>query len=104
MRPMRAGKTPPPRIAITTSDDPRFVYGPRWRMLSAKIVGNMIEWKKPSSTIPANAGAPLVKITSKTDATLPIANAANMCAGRIFLIRADPANRPIMNPSRCSFR
>ena len=48
--PMIAGKNAPPMIAITNSEEPRFVSGPRFLMLSAKIVGNMMEWKNPMST------------------------------------------------------
>ena len=47
---MIAGKNAPPMIAITNSEEPRFVSGPRFLMLSAKIVGNMMEWKTPMST------------------------------------------------------
>ena len=39
MRPMMAGKNAPPMMAITSSDDPRFVSGPRFLMLRRKNRG-----------------------------------------------------------------
>jgi hypothetical protein len=43
MKPMIAGKTAPPIIEATNKEDPNLVKGPRRLMLSAKIVGNMME-------------------------------------------------------------
>ena len=43
MRPIIAGKNAPPRIAMTRSDEPRLVREPRFLMLNAKMVGNMME-------------------------------------------------------------
>lgn len=40
---MMAGKTAPPMIAMTNSEDPNFVCGPKCLRLKAKMVGNMIE-------------------------------------------------------------
>ena len=48
--PMMGGTTAAPMMAMTISDEPRLVNGPRFLMPSAKIVENMMEWKKPIST------------------------------------------------------
>src|SRR5439155_26166376 len=44
---MIGGTTAAPMIAITSSEDPRFVKAPRFLMPKAKIVGNIIEWVIP---------------------------------------------------------
>ena len=48
--PMIGGTTMAPLMAMMSSDEPRLVNGPRFLMPSAKIVGNMMEWKKPINT------------------------------------------------------
>ena len=44
---MITGKIAPPTIAMITSDEPILVFSPKPLILSAKIVGNMIDMKKP---------------------------------------------------------
>ena len=58
---MIAGNTAPPMIAITMSDDPRLVSGPRFLMPSAKIVGNMMEWKNPINTTAQTGTIPFAR-------------------------------------------
>src|SRR5438067_10606451 len=48
--PMIDGRTAPPRMAITWREEPRLVSGPRFLILSAKIVEIIMEWKNPIST------------------------------------------------------
>src|ERR1700730_10933506 len=91
-------------IDMTDNAEPSFVYEPRFLILSAKIVGNMIESKKPSSTT-AQTGAPpdpamAVKVQRKAQA----AKSPKSLGGAIRFIMADPAKRPTMKPIRCHFR
>ena len=68
MRPMIAGRIAPPRIAMTWREEPRLVNGPRFLMLSAKIVGNMMEWKKPMSTSAHTDPGPFTERATMMDA------------------------------------
>src|SRR5882724_2370067 len=98
MRPMIAGKNAPPRIAMTRSDEPRLVSGPRFLMLNAKMVGNMMEWKNPISTTAQIDRRPVA--TKATVAQISEADAKrdNNRGAAIFFIIADPMNRPAINP------
>src|SRR5438874_4891602 len=98
MRPMIAGKNAPPIIAITRSEEPRLVAGPRFLMLSAKIVGNMIEWKNPMSTTAQTGIRPEVSTATVAQISEAAANRDNNRGGAIFFIIAEPMNRPAMNP------
>src|SRR6202142_295283 len=101
---MIAGNTAPPRIAITRSDDPRFVSEPRFLMLSAKIVGNMMEWKKPISTIAYTGSTPEANSAIVAQSRAATANNKSNRRGGIFFPRPEPINRPAMNPNWCRKR
>jgi hypothetical protein len=64
MKPMMAGTIAPPIMDITRRDEPSLVYAPRFLMLSAKIVGNMMESKKPSRTTAPTGAIPVVTIAT----------------------------------------
>ena len=101
---MIAGQSAPPMMDMTSSDDPSFVYGPRLFRLKAKIVGNMMEWKKPMKTTAQMGASPEVLIASRMEMRAPAAKIESRRGAEIIFITADPAKRPIMNPSRWNFR
>src|SRR5579883_60496 len=101
---MSGGKRAPPTMAMTSRDDPALVSGPRFLMLRAKIVGNMIEWKNPAATTPATAADPDPRRARETEAAAPQAKIASIREAGIYFMRNDPAKRPAMKPSRWSFR
>ena len=102
MRPMIAGKNAPPTIAITISDEPRFVSAPRFLMPSAKMVGNIMEWKKPMNTT-AHTGITLVasKATVAQTRDAP-AKRDSKPGAATFFISAEPMKRPAIKPTWCS--
>src|ERR1700680_2187905 len=65
MNPIMAGEMGQPMIEATNKDDPSFVYRPSCLMLSAKMVGNMIEWKKPIRTTAHRGATPEPRRTTK---------------------------------------
>ena len=95
---MMAGNTAPPMIAITSSDDPRLVSGPRFLMLSAKIVGNMIEWKNPISTTAHTGTMPFPTNATVTHTRQPTAKIESSRGAGMRFISAEPVKRPDMNP------
>src|SRR5258708_20772583 len=95
------GKVAPQIIAITTNDDPSLVSGPRFLMLNAKIVGNMIEWKKPIATTAHTETIPVMLIAMTPQIAEPPANKASSIVGDTFCIISEPRILPIMNPRRC---
>ena len=98
IRPITAGISAPPMIDITRSDEPRFVRAPRFFRLSAKIVGNIMELKKPARTIARTEARPEAPIpmTTQTSAPKPKTE-SSLGAGMRFIIH-DPENLPIINP------
>jgi len=104
IKPMTAGRVAEPTIDITSNDEARFVYGPRFFRLSANMVGNMIELKKPAKTTAQIAAMVDVTSATTTHRKPPAAKIdSSLGAGTYFMI-ADPENRPSMKPNRCSFR
>src|SRR5713101_1262075 len=101
---MRAGTSAPPMIDMTSKAEPTFVYTPRFFTLSAKIVGNMIESKKPSSTKAHTETAPDPAIAVQVHRKAQTAKNPNNLGGAIRFIIADPAKRPIMKPIKCHFK
>ncbi len=71
--PIRAGTIAPPTTAVMMSPDPLLVIGPSPVMPSAKMLGNMMELKKPQSTSVQMATCPLLTMetTSSKAATKP---------------------------------
>src|SRR5882762_11831716 len=102
MRPMIDGKNAPPRIAMTRSDEPRLVSAPRFLMLNAKMVGNMMEWKNPMKTTAQTDIRPVASKATMAQISEAAAKRDNNRAAAIFFIRAEPMNRPAMNPIWCS--
>src|SRR6266404_4946569 len=98
IRPMIAGKNAPPIIAITRREEPRLVAEPRFLMLNAKIVGNMMEWKNPMSTTAQTGIRPDAKTATLAQTSEAAANKDNNRGAAIFFIIAEPMNRPAMNP------
>jgi len=98
MRPMIGGKTPPPIMAITKSDDPRLVSGPRFLMLNAKMVGNMMEWKNPMRTTDQTEIRPVANNATAAQISEAAAKRDNNRGAAIFFIAAEPMKRPAMNP------
>ena len=98
IRPMIAGKNAPPTIAITRREEPRLVAEPRFLMLNAKIVGNMMEWKNPMSTTAQTGIRPDANTATLAQTSEAAANKDNNRGAAIFFIIADPMNRPAMNP------
>src|ERR1700730_13337872 len=92
IRPIIAGKNAPPRIAMTRSDEPRLVSGPRFLMLSAKIVGNMMEWKNPMKTTAHTGTKPEASKTTVTQIREAAAKRDNNRGAAIFFLIADPMN------------
>src|SRR2546422_753749 len=66
MRPIAAGINAPPIMDMTSRDDPRFVRGPKFLRLSAKMVGNMLELQKPNITMDATGTTPEARIPNPT--------------------------------------
>src|SRR6266496_3618226 len=104
MNPMMAGQIAPPIIDATRSEDPSFVYRPSCLMLSAKMVGNMIEWKKPIRTTAHKVATPEPKSTTQRQIRVEIANKERILGGATRFITYEPENLPTMNPFRCSFK
>src|ERR1700678_3625938 len=104
MSPMIAGRVAEPMIDITSSDEARLVYGPRLFRLNAKIVGNIIELKKPAKTTAQTAGDPVVLSATATQRNPPPANMESRRGAEMYFMIHDPLNRPIMKPNKCSFR
>src|SRR6059058_3375677 len=90
MRPMIAGKNAPPTIAITISDEPRFVSAPRFLMPSAKMVGNIMEWKKPMNTTAHTGITPVAsKATVAQTRDAPAKRDSKPGAATFFISGAD---------------
>src|ERR1700682_4406431 len=101
---MRAGTRAPPMIDMTSKAEPILVYTPRFFTPSAKIVGNMIESKKPRSTTAHTETAPDPAIAVQVHRKAQTAKNPNSLGGGIRFIIADPAKRPTMKPIKCHFR
>src|SRR5260370_17760966 len=101
---MGAGTSAPPMIDMTSKAEPTFVYTPRFFTLSAKIVGNMIESKKPSSTKAHTETAPDPAIAVQVHRKAQTAKNPNNLGGAIRFMIADPPKHPIMNPITCHFK
>src|SRR6267154_3795987 len=101
---MRAGKTAPPIIDMTRNDEPSLVYGPRCFTLKAKIVGKKMEWKNPRRTRAQIGTAPDANSTHVRHVIAAKPNHESSLGAATCFIMADPANRPIMKPSRCNFK
>src|SRR5262249_60294250 len=96
IRPMIAGHTAPPMIDIHRREEPRLVLRPRFLMLKAKMVGNMIEWKNPINTMASAAGVPEAVTATTAQINEPPANNANRCGGETRFMIPEPKNLPIM--------
>ena len=67
-------------------------------MLSAKIVGNMMEWKNPMSTTAATGIIPEPSNATAAQTSDAAAKRDSSLGAAIFFMVAEPAKRPIMNP------
>src|SRR6202453_5431289 len=85
-RHIKAGTIAPPMMAMTNSDEPSLVYEPRFFTLNAKIVGNMIEWKNPTSTIAHTGTDPTANITTIKQISEPAAKMLSKRGGGTFFI------------------
>src|SRR5229473_985007 len=102
MRPMMAGKKAPPIIAMTRSEEPRLVSGPRFLMLKAKMVGNMMEWKNPMSTTAQTDIRPVARKAIAAQISEAAAKRDSKRGAAILFIIAEPMKRPAMNPIWCN--
>src|SRR6266850_2304478 len=111
---MTAGTIAPPMMDMTSNADPSLVYIPRFFTLRAKMVGNMMESKKPSSTTAHTGAAPdpaiAVKVhrkaqTAKTPSSRGVLGKANHKAGHADLrshikkLRDDALNQMLVSPN-----
>ena len=64
----------------------------------------MIEWKNPIITTAQTGASPVIAIAIAPQTNEHAANIASSRFGATLFIVADPANRPIMNPSKCHLR
>src|SRR6266446_3201755 len=87
--PMMAGTIAPPIIDITSREDPSFVYDPRFFRLRAKIVGNMMEWKNPISTIAQTGAWPDASKTTSRQTSDPPANKLSSLGAGTFCMMAE---------------
>src|SRR6266403_1884 len=99
MRPMIGGMTPPPMMAITRSEEPRLVNGPRSLMPKEKMVGNMMEWKNPMRTTDQTEIRPVASKATVAQISEAAAKSDNNRGAAIFFIAAEPRKRPAMNPT-----
>ena len=84
---MIAGKIAPPMIDATNKDDPSFVYRPSCLTLRAKMVGNMIEWKKPIRTTAHSGATPAPRRTTRRQTRVETANnESSLAAGTRFMM------------------
>src|SRR3954467_9318173 len=90
IRPMMAGRTAPPRMAMTWREEPRLVSGPRFLILSAKIVGNMMEWKNPIRTIAHTDADPRAERAKIIEINEPAPKIERRRGAETFFIRAEP--------------
>src|SRR5436305_9664566 len=104
IRPMMAGRTAPPRMAITWREEPRLVSGPRFLILRAKIVGNMIEWKNPISTRAHTDADPPAERATIIEINEPAPKIERRRGAGTVFISAEPPKRPNMNPIQCPKR
>src|SRR6266853_4936198 len=98
MSPMIAGRIAPPRIAMTWREEPRLVNGPRFLMLRAKIVGNMMEWKKPISTRAQTDAGLFTERAMIIEVNEPAATIERRRGAGMLFISADPPKRPKHEP------
>src|SRR5579884_1724488 len=101
IRPMIAGRTAPPRMAMTWRDEPRLVSEPRFLMLRAKIVGNMMEWKNPINTTAHTEAGPLAERATMMETKEPAPKIERRRGAGMVFINADPPKRPSMKPIQC---
>src|SRR6267378_1377538 len=87
---MTAGTIAPPMMDMTSNAEPSLVYTPRFFTLSAKMVGNMMESKKPSSTTAHTGAAPDPRTAVKVHRKAQTAKNPNSLGGAIRFIIADP--------------
>ena len=73
-------------------------------MLSAKIVGNMMEWKKPISTSAHKDMGPWTERATMMEAREPAPKIERRRGAGTLFISTDPPNRPSMNPVQCPSR
>src|SRR5271163_2245368 len=98
MRPIAAGTNAPPMMAITRNDEARLVSGPRVFRLSAKIVGNMMELKKPTRTIATTAGKPEETTLIDVQTSAPTPQIVKRRGAETRFNIHEPEKRPIMKP------
>src|SRR6202021_94423 len=73
-------------------------------MLSAKIVGNRMESKKPRRTTAQTETGPVMKIAMTAQTAAEVEKIPSSLAGATRFIIAEPAKRPTMKPKRCHQR
>src|SRR3981189_362148 len=98
MRPMIGGMTPPPMMAITRSEEPRLVNGPRPLMPKKKWGGKIMEGKNQMGTTAQTETRPVATKATVAQISEAAAKSDNNRGAAIFFIAAEPRKRPAMNP------
>ena len=96
INPISNGNIAPPTIAITRSEPPSFVFGPRPLRPSAKIVGNISDMKKLERRIVHTPGQPGEQHRSRR-AVVDHAVGTHQLAGRDIAHQKVATKRPTMN-------
>jgi hypothetical protein len=95
--PINGGSIAPPTIAIMIKDEPSFVYSPRFRIPSAKIVGNIIDMNRFTSNIEYTAMYPSVSTAVTHSVTAAMAYAVNSFDPSTNVSNHVPSTRPTTN-------
>lgn len=98
--PKSGGTIAPPTIIVHNIPDPCGLRLSNPSIDRVKIVGNMIELKRPTIRIDHIEINPLEKMEIKIKAMAPMAKEAKTLDGSNFLVRNEPMNLPIIAPDQ----
>src|ERR1017187_9684045 len=98
--PRSRGTMAPPTTAVIINPDPLLVIGPSPAMPNAKMLGNMMELKKPQSTTVQIATDPLLNIETTSSAAAIKPKAPSSLFDLILVSTHEPSRRPTSAPNQ----
>src|SRR5580698_8553242 len=99
-QPNSAGIIAPPTIAVMISPDPLLVIGPSPAMPSVKMLGNMMELKKPHRTMVQMATLPEVDMDVIRSAEAANPKIPSSLPDFTFVRIHEPSRRPTSAPNQ----
>src|ERR1700742_1894113 len=96
--PVMMGTMAPPTMATQITPEPSAVRGPRPSDASAKMVGNMMELKRPMESSDQPDTAPAVLAEIKSSSTTMVALKASTLPGETYFSTKAPMKRPTNAP------